>query len=405
MKKSGKSVTGKKVRNAGKAGKRTKRIFISDIHMGDQNSLSNPHRYGWFKKNIPVLANFLNDQLKANDVKEVVILGDLFDEWVIPTEYIPLTSIADICSNPDNQPVIDLLKALAASPDIKLAYVPGNHDMSMDAAGISASKNLIETTFPGIRFFCNSNEPWGAYNVGILAAEHGNHYCLFNAPDKWTAKDTFLPIGYFISRVVAHKVKTTGKAEDYHDILVNFIKDFLAHPNLVPDLFDAIAKDAGLKSKDKINLGNVPGYPTGIATIGDIKNQFSNLIRNWEKTPGNINLAAAIQGDANNLSSAATLAYFSHFGSNVNIVIFGHTHVPVMDKRYFFDVPSPTGEVSHRYDEPCDAIYVNSGCWVDSGKYGCTYVETEEIPDSKRHDVRLKRYPGNKILDEAFIKI
>ena len=59
---------------------RTKRVFISDIHLGDERSMTTANPYCWFNKNIPILAQFLNDQLKSPDVKEVIILGDLFDE-------------------------------------------------------------------------------------------------------------------------------------------------------------------------------------------------------------------------------------------------------------------------------------------------------------------------------------
>ena len=88
--------------------------------------------------------------------------------------------------------------------------------------------------------------------------------------------------------------------------------------------------------------------------------------------------------DLDNLSCAALSYCFDHFGSNTNIVIFGHTHVPVMDKRYDFDIPSPAGDTYHSADDPCTNIYVNSGSWVDSGSNGCTYVETEEMPDQKK---------------------
>ena len=166
-------------------------------------------------------------------------MGDSVDED-------PLTSFADICSNPDNKPVIDKLKALAKNVDIKLTDVPGNHDMGMNTAAISGTKQFMETTFPGIRFFCNSSVPWGRYTVGTLAAEHGNHYCLFNAPDMWTTTGSFLPLGYFISRIVAYKVSKTGTSEDYYDILVRFLKDFMKDPDFVKDIFEAIVKDAGL---------------------------------------------------------------------------------------------------------------------------------------------------------------
>ena len=380
-------------------GTRTKRIFISDIHMGDDKSMSAPHRYGWFKDNIPMLAQFLDDQLKAPDVKEVVILGDLFDTWVLPANYDPLTSFAKISSNPANKPVIDKLKALAATPDVKLAYVPGNHDMGMDAGGILTVKKFMETTFPGIRFFCNSTVPWGIYNVGNLAAEHGNRYCLFNAPDTWTANDTFLPLGYFISRIVAYKVLQTGSIENYYDILVQFLKDFMKHPDFVEDMLKAIAEDAGLKPGDIIKLNTLPGFPDTM-TMDAIGKRFSNLIQNWTNTPGSINLPAAMIGDLDNLSSAASLAYFDHFGSNINIVIFGHTHIPVLDPR---DLNPQADKTKHPDDDPWNYIYANCGSWVDGSEYGCTYVETEEDANAGRHYVRLKSYPAKTVIREGFV--
>ncbi len=382
-------------------GKRTKRIFISDIHLGDAKSMSAPHPYGWFKNNIPVLTEFLDDQLNATDVKEVVILGDLFDTWVLPVNYDPLTSFANITSNPANKTVIDKLKALAKKSDIKLAYVPGNHDMGMDAGGILKIRKFMEKTFPGIRFFCSSTIPWGIYNVGTLAAEHGNRYCLFNSPDMWTAKDTFLPLGYFISRIIAYKVLQTGTAENYYDIFVRFLKDFMKHPDFVEDMFKAIAEDAGLTPDDIVKLKSVPGFPDTM-TVDAIGKRFSNLIQNWTNTPGNINVPAAIIGDLENLSPAASLAYFDHFGSNINIVIFGHTHIPVMDPR---ELDPQADRAAHASDDPWNYIYVNCGSWIDKSEYGCTYVETEEDAKAGRHYVRLKSYTSKTVLEEGFVRL
>jgi len=382
-------------------GKKTKRIFISDIHLGDAKSMSAPHPYGWFKNNIPVLTEFLDDQLNATDVKELVILGDLFDTWVLPVNYDPLTSFAKITSNPANKTAIDKLKALAKKSDIKLAYVPGNHDMGMDAGGILKIRKFMEKTFPGIRFFCSSTIPWGIYNVGTLAAEHGNRYCLFNSPDMWTAKDTFLPLGYFISRIIAYKVSQTGTAENYHDIFVRFLKDFMNHPDFVEDVFMAIAEDAGLTPDDIINLKSVPGFPDTM-TVDAIGKRFSNLIQNWTNTPGNINVPAAIIGDLENLSPAASLAYFDHFGSNINIVIFGHTHIPVMDPR---ELDPQADRAAHASDDPWNYIYVNCGSWIDKSECGCTYVETEEDAKGGRHYVRLKSYTSKTVLEEGFVRL
>lgn len=384
---------------------RTKRVFISDIHMGDERGITSHYPYVWFDQNVDSLAQFLDEQLQAPDVKEVVILGDLFDEWIIPADYDPIASFVNVCSNKRNQPVIARLQALAASPDVKLAYVPGNHDLAMDAAAIAATMQFMDTTFPGIRFFCDNRAPWGVYSVGTLAAEHGNRYCLFNAPDTWTRPDSsFLPLGYFISRLVTHKVHSTGQNQDPRKIFFNFLKDFMMQPDFVEDMFVAIAKDAGLNLGDTIKLNGVPSYPNTM-TVGEVGKLFRKLTSNWERVPGNIGVPSAIMGDLENLSHAATSAYFradSHF----NVVIFGHTHVLAMSKSYYDD-DDLSDLAANPGDNACRTIYANSGTWVDLAKDSCTYVETEEVPNQKRLYVRVKEYPGKTVINtyEGFVEM
>jgi UDP-2,3-diacylglucosamine pyrophosphatase LpxH len=383
-------------------GDRTKRIFISDIHLGDARSMSEPHPYGWFRQNVFLLTRFLEEQLTAPDVKEVVILGDLFDDWVIPVNASPLTAFDSICSNVANKPVVDMLRALAASPDVKLAYVPGNHDMGMNAAGISAAKEFMEATFPGIRYFCDNSIPLGVYNVGPLVAEHGNRYCVFNAPDTWTGTDTFLPLGYFISRMVAYKVKEAGHDKDPHDIFIDYLRRYSSRDtHFVDDLFYIIAAYAGLTPSDPIDLEGIPGYPAKL-TVGEIGKRFRNLFQDWDEVPGHINLASAIVGDIKNLWYAAC----THFciGSHIKIVIFGHTHAPTMGCLYERGHLSENVTVSPR--TPCRAIYANCGTWVDKAKQGCTYVETEEVANKRRYYVRVRKYPSKKLYQamEGFVE-
>jgi UDP-2,3-diacylglucosamine pyrophosphatase LpxH len=346
-------------------------------------------------------------------VKEVVILGDLFDQWVIPSDEEPLVSYEAICANPANRPVIEKLKALAASPDVKLAYVPGNHDMSMNANGIGATRQFLETNFPGILFFCNNDVPVGSYNVGTLSAEHGDRYCLFNAPDSLTTSDTFLPLGYFISRVVARKVRETGSSENFIAILAAFLKNFMDNPEFIPDMFLAIAKDAGLKESDSFKMTGVPGFPESL-TVGKVARRFAGLIHKWDSAQGKINSSTAIMSDMGNLWFAANSAFHLNAASNINIVIFGHTHVPAMN-RFFLREP---GKNSDKSKIPCRSIYANCGTWVDQQQprnpnprtgnvegYDCTYVESEMSADQRRHYVRVKSYTDKEIIEEGFVEM
>ena len=90
----------------------------------------------------------------------------------------------------------------------KLIYVPGNHDMAMSRDQLAPVKDYMVQTFPGIDFRCDTDLPLG--EDGPLIAEHSNRYCLFNAPDVWTNLDSFLPLGYSVTRCVAYQASKTG---------------------------------------------------------------------------------------------------------------------------------------------------------------------------------------------------
>lgn len=379
---------------------RTKRIFISDIHMGDEKSVTTHFPYGWFNKNAGLLASFLNEQLESDNVKELVVLGDLFDQWIIPTDGKPLTTFEDICNNPVNKPVIEGLKALAQS-EVKLAYVPGNHDMPVNGAEIAKIGSFLEKTFPGIRFFCDS-QACGVYSVGTIAAEHGNRYGLFNAPDPGTRNGDFLPVGYFISRLVAYKAMKEAQQEDCCNILYNIIKDWTERPNLVQSVLMATAEDAGLSGESSINLDGIPGYPAQM-TVAQIGELFRNLPSEWKAAPGNMGIPAAIFCDRGSLVSTAESTYFRP-GSHINVVICGHTHIPVLTPNHYGDMSRD--DAPDPKETACRNIYANSGAWVDLADEGCTYVEVENDKDRKRLYVRLMKYSGEKeksVLDEAFV--
>lgn len=386
---------------------RTKKIFISDIHMGDARSFAKTYPYGWFRSNIQNLANFLSEQLSAPEVAEVVILGDLFDEWVIPTDEDPLNSFQAICVNPPNSPVIEALRQLAARGI--LTYVPGNHDMTLSTTELGGTQKFMEAAFPGIRYSSDPNLPPryssdpnlpnGVYRSGKLVAEHGNRYALFNASDTWTNPPSFLPMGYFLSRLVAYKVSKTGTEEDFHDILRKFVNELKDRPNFIKNLFVAVAKDAGLNEADPINMNGIPGFP---GTVGAIGSLYEQLIEDWKKQRQDIDWKAALIGDVGNLYLAAGLIYFSIFGSGQNIVIFGHTHQADMNKLPFLEA-APAVQNIH-LDLPCRWIYANCGTWVDSAPH-CTYVETQEDAAAGRHYVRLLTYPSNTLLQEGFVKL
>ena len=93
---------------------------------------------------------------------------------------------------------------------------------------------------------------------------------------------------------------------------------------------------------------------------------------------------------------------FPSFGSDQNIVIFGHTHKADLKKSYIL-ARGPGGE---RYPSrsPLPLDLCQQWRLGRLGELYCTYVETQEDADAKRHNVRLMAYPS-KMLQEGFVKL
>ena len=310
----------------------------------------------------------------------------------------PLNSFQAICDNSHNSAVIDALQKFAKGG--RLTYVPGNHDMALSTKDPAETLQFMETVFPGIRDGSDPKLPSGVYRSGKLVAEHGNRYCLFNASDTWTNPPSLLPIGYFISRLVAYKVSKKGTTEGFFDTLEKFVTQYKDGDDFVKRLYDAMAKDAGLNDADPVNMKGIDGFPCTVGAIGSL---YEHLIEDWKKHRPDIDWITAVIGDVGDLHQAAMQVYFSLFGSDENIVIFGHTHKADIRKSYILEEAPAVKDI--HLDLPCRSIYVNSGAWVDSAPY-CTYVETQEDADAKRHNVRLlSYYPSKTLLQEGFVKL
>lgn len=372
----------------------SRRIFISDIHLGDDESREPRKHYVWFRNNALPLSRFLDDQLYAPDVAEVVILGDLFDLWVVPSDYPPITTCERIFSNSVNSRVVGKLAELAGNG--KLSYVPGNHDMAIDANAIPETRAFLEEKLPGIRFICNDSVPLGIYTKGIVTAEHGNRYCLFNAPDTWTNPGCFLPLGYFISRVSAYKVSTTGHDQDPRRIFIDLLTKFWrGYADFEEELFLSIADDCGLAADDPIQLGGLSSLET--MTVAEIAAMFGNLFSNWGRVPGAeyVNGPTAVAGDLGTLYGAAASTYFRP-GSGCRVMLLGHTHTPAMWKgSYDKSGGRSDNDAGASIDQVSRVIYANSGTWVDNAGAGGSYVETEEVADEGRLYVRVMRYDAS----------
>jgi len=315
---------------------KTKRIFISDIHLSSEALYKNTIYPSWYQpgKHNSRLIGFLDNNVLGNPdgIKDVILLGDIFNTWMCPAKLKPPT-YEDIFDS--NQGVINKFKELMAK-GINLFYLNGNHDCDLEAAKI---KNVI----PGIQVI-------KYYRTGRIHAEHGNEYDLFNKLDYRTDPAFGMPIGYFISRLIA---STRGSGYGIIE-LPRYVDDILeaaiSSQNLYTSIIEGLAERAGLGDNDELEM------PTGRSLrIIEIKERYNRLDQIYSKFEllNNLYDRRYLNGSADRLCK----------NFDFNVVVFGHTHKAMLDKDFFLVE---------------DRIYANTGSWCKENAY---FVEVDKNPD------------------------
>jgi len=352
--------------DAGKT--RNKIVVISDIHIGIDDS------YAETVKNRPLLIEFLQRLQSTTDVRELVIDGDFLDEWFLPVYYPSYTDTnqfyKDVIAN--NQGVIDELNNVIKS-GIKLIYIPGNHDMTQE-------NDVLQEAIPKIVQIRDA-KGLGTYYTGDrneIAIEHGHRYDVFSAPDTVTNaelcgnENTILPAGYFYARYaatwvlegrpkVAKDLPVVTNVPDksdadqygayvYYSILKNVSERMTPNESLDEKIFDM--RMAGFDD----SYTYLDFYPAQQAD-GTISAPvlFKNIQRTWDerqkinqvKVPNGFLEAVAGTLDWEYFFRQAKVQYLENPDENVDVVVFGHTHVP-----------------SYRAMDN-EKYYINEGTWID----------------------------------------
>ena len=352
--------------NAGNT--RNKIVVISDIHLGiDDNYTETLH-------NRPLLVDFLRRLENTTDVRELVIAGDFLDEWFLPVYYPSYTDenrfYQDVTVN--NRDVIDELNNVIDS-GIKLVYVPGNHDMTLNA-------DILFEAIPGI-IQVRDSKGLGTYYTGDrneIAIEHGHRYDVFSAPDTVTNKelcgndDTIFPPGYFYARYAATWV-LEGRPTVQKDLpVVTNIPDKTDSDQYGAFLYYSILKDISARMtpkespEEKIFDIHIAGFDDAYSYLDFYPTQqsdgtisapvlFKNIQRTWDerqtinnvKVPNSFIEAVSGTIDWEYFFRQAKAQYLDNPDESVDVVVFGHTHVPV-------------------YKDLGDGkYYLNDGTWID----------------------------------------
>lgn len=302
---------------------RTKALFLSDIHLSSQARYDNTEFPTNYKPaaHTPRLIGFLTKYLAENKqkLKDVVLLGDIFDTWACPAKELP-PKVEDIAAA--NQEVIAAFKTIMAE-GIKLFFIEGNHDHDSDA-----SRQKVADAIAGVIIAKH-------YLNGRIYAVHGHDYDIFNKLDYTADPGNGIPIGYFITRLS----NTIPGGADAPRNLPAYLDDLLeatfTRQNLFSSMIEALAEKAGLSENDGVFL------PDGRkVSIAELKTRYAVL--GEEYTPDQViaNLYARRYMDV----PADRLCHENQY----KIVVFGHTHKRYMDKDWLF---------------VDDRIYANTGAW------------------------------------------
>jgi len=387
-------------------------IIISDVHFGDLRSIN--EGYGWNLTEIDTLNAFLDYLKSENGWNELIINGDMIDEWVSPCEY---PTFADVNGNPIteseffrevinvNRSTFDRLQALKSTGH-KLVYIPGNHDMQVTAED-------FESVLPGLFSQARTAgvDGMGEYQPDpLIFIEHGHRYDILNAPYIGkngidSIENSILPPGFFISKLDCRPDSVSyGDSIEIPSSLNDVTYDFAW--NFVASLYgrkDVVTKTDGMTKTYKFEE-----YAYSESKL------FHNIDLLDEPNDGwtarcNRNKAVLVPDISSSIISSIVYSFCDLMGLSLlakdefepRILVWGHSHAPKM-----------FASQSHLKKGKC--IYVNTGCWVDSRKCGAdcnsTFCKIHKNKDGEYH-VSLCRFyldsqsnPQVEILKEDSIK-
>lgn len=372
-------------------------VIISDTHLGMDD------RYAEIQENRAPLIDFLQKLRRAPNIKELVIAGDLIDEWFIPADKDTYAGKSQkefaqaVAAN--NLDVITAFNDIIKDGVIQVTYVPGNHDLLI-------TSETIQTIFPGMAE-ARDVRGLGTYSPAghpEIAIEHGHRYNFFCAPDpisnRAIAPGSILPPGYFFTRIATLSV-VEGKPDPNQirpPVTPNKFGESQNLEFLYWKIWDSLMTALPIKEgfEEEIITTHIDGFTESYAmsdlmprqaTAGGMidVNLFHGIQDTWKERQ-NLNRVAveipvrnAIVESASAASTdhQAVVQYFHNPESDVRIVVFGHTHEARM-------IPSETHD-----GKP--AVYLNSGTWIDKNEMPTQTFVVITPKDSARH-VGLYRY-------------
>ena len=311
---------------------KTRKIFISDIHLSSEALYSDTKNVSWYKpsEHDERLLGFLDNYVLANKdiIKDFILLGDVFNTWVCPVDQDPPTYQQIFRAN---KAVMDRFKAIVRA-GINLFYVNGNHDFDL-------RPDVFKKAVKGI-------QPIRYYRSGLIHAEHGSRFDIYNKPDFYTDPAYGRPIGYYISRLVSSINDGSYGLLDLASYLDDIIEAAFTPQNIFSTIIEGLAEQVGMTNADYIRMPNKQKI-----TIPELKERYDKLsnVYNVSELVNDLYQRRYLNGPADRICQRY----------DYKIVVFGHTHNALIDKDFFLVK---------------DRIYANSGTWCKKHAY-CVEID------------------------------
>jgi UDP-2,3-diacylglucosamine pyrophosphatase LpxH len=351
-------------------------VIVSDMHLGTDTS------YAQCISNREPLVKLLQYIKAAPNVRELVIAGDLADEWYVPAtiDTYQGKNQADFVERlaTENKGVFDALNSIIQEGKIRVSYVPGNHD-------IAITEESIELILPGINQARDNVLGLGTYtpvDCPKIAIEHGHRNNFNCSPDPFSNQDiapgTILPPGYFLTRLAALSaaqkypppvdtlptVTPNISGGESQEMLFKYWAIWEESMRLFPNTYKFDEKiivtnlnefTGNFSVNDLVPFQSVQGGAIDVSVYNNIQDQWEER-QTYNHVPVHITAMQAIDSVMSNtfIDSQANLQYFLNPDSDKRIVVFGHTHIAKI-------VESVNNE-----GEKC--IYANSGTWIDQNQ-------------------------------------
>lgn len=375
-------------------------VIISDTHLGIND------RFSECVQHKQRLIDFLGQVRESGDVDELVVAGDFLDGWFLPATFTPDASWSDFYEKVAAN-CVDVIDAIQSVIDsgVKVVYVPGNHDMTLE-------EDVVASMFPGMEQ-ARDADGLGTYRTGLrdeVSVEHGHRFNLFCTPDSLSNGGTsILPPGYFFTRIAVTSV-VEGKPEVQHtwpEVLQPMADDvdqaeayayyqiwrWVLETYPVDEAFDAKFIRVGVDGLASAYA--IDDVLPGVDANGRINaNLYHEIQTRWDELQGINGVAmhmpfveAAATAASNTRTDQQAWDQYLDLDDGVDVVVFGHTHVPLMETRG---------------DGRTSKVYVNSGTWIDNNtdapNQTCTYVRIESTTQSTHVQLRMFNEDGTSTL-------